>query len=238
MVSWLLLFRKRLKAFDRLKTGESDEILFQAHYLLPIGDSGDFMLFFRNIAPSMTIDALYENEAARRIVKRLTGETTLKEPILPTRGTMGFEILNKSFGHIAGHLATTPFERENWLFVMTCEDRQVVRRRCVRCFLVRPDDLARFEDWTWCRTHLRCEQPWHWYRMVALHQISKDWRKEEQEFAIGGSSSKGMPLLDEHVTHRRVRSMSAGICPNEKPTGKPVEIPWDDHESELRRLAG
>ena len=237
-VSWYVLFRKRLQALGRFKAGDSDDVLFQAHYLWPDGESGNFILLFRNIAPTMTINDLYDNDAARQLVVELAGETSLQAPVLPTSGRMGFEILNGAFGHIAGHLATTAFERQIWLFTMTCEDRQVVRRKCVRCFLVRPQDLARFEDWQWCRTHVLCEQPWHWYRIVALHQIALNWRKEQQEAKVReASSDTRAPLVDEHVEHRRIRSLSAGIHPNEIPTGTGVTVPWDQHERELLKIA-
>ena len=66
---------------------------------------------------------------------------------------------------------------------MTCEDRHVVRKRCVRCFLIRPEDLRRFGDWTWCCTKVRVEKPWHWYRVVALHCIA---RFGEQDLTVDG----------------------------------------------------
>jgi hypothetical protein len=34
--SWFLLFRRHLKALDRLRRGDSDDVLFQAHFLAPV----------------------------------------------------------------------------------------------------------------------------------------------------------------------------------------------------------
>ncbi len=133
--SWFLLFRRRLKALERLKRGDSDDVLFQAHFLKPLPGSEDHLLLFRNVAPSTTLEDLYDNDAARAVVKKLAENTSLKNPVLQTAGSSGFEVLNDAFGRIAGHLASTPFRREVWLFSMTCEDRQVVRRKCVRCFI-------------------------------------------------------------------------------------------------------
>ena len=234
--SWFLLFRRKLKALDRLKQGESDDVLFQAHYLYPSVDGKDVVLLFRNIAPSITLRQLFDNHAAREIVRDLAKETTLKDPVLQTTGTEGFEVLNDAFNHIAGHLGTTPFDRQIWLFAMTCEDRQVVRRRCVRCFLIRPSDLARFADWDWCRTRVWCEQPWHWYRIVALHQIALAHSEQERQAQAAPPAPGALPLVDEQMTHRRIRPMSAGIHPTEAPAGEPVRIPWENQEAELVKL--
>lgn len=235
--SWLLLFRKRLRALDRLKRGDSDDVLFQAHFLWPIpGASGEVILLFRNVAPTTTLNELYDNPAAQDLVRDLADKTSLKNPVLETTGSSGFEVLNDAFGHLAGHLASSALDREAWLFAMTCEDRQVVRRKCVRCFLIRPEDLERFGEWRWCREKVRCEQPWHWYRIVALHQIAKVWKAEEAREKVRDRSDEGMPLVDDQAIHRRVRTLSAGIFDREVPVGEPVAIPWDEQEEELRRL--
>ena len=234
--SWLLLFRKHLKALDRLRRGDSDDVLFQAHFLTPVPGTGECVLIFRNLMPSTTVDALSDNPAARKIVREMADMTSLKDPVLRTEAQLGFEVLNDAFNHIAGHLATTPFPRETWLFAMTCEDRQVVRRKCVRCFLIRPGELEQFANWRWCRDNVRCEQPWHWYRVVALHQMARQWQKEEQAAQNTEPKAQGMPLVDKHATHRRIRALSAGIYTNEKAVGTPVTIPWESQEWELKKL--
>lgn len=234
--SWLLLFRRQLKALDRLKRGDSDDVLFQAHFLAPVPGSDKCALIFRNLMPSTTVNELYDNPAARKIVREMADYTSLKSPVLRTEGLLGFEVLNDAFNHIAGHLATTPFPRDTWLFTMTCEDRKVVRRKCVRCFLIRPAELERFANWRWCRENVLCEQPWHWYRIVALHQIATQWKQEEAEAQNPSPKAQGMPLVDKHATHRRIRPLSAGIFVNEKPVGEPVSIQWTAQEWELKKM--
>lgn len=242
LASWLLVFRRHLRALDRLKRGDSDDVLFQAHFLVPVETPGasreDCVLVFRNLMPSTTVNELYDNPAARKIVRQMAEDTTLKNPVLRTEGMLGFEVLNDAFNHVAGHLATTPFTREPWLFAMTCEDRKVVRRKCVRCFLIRPAELALFADWHWCRDRVRCEQPWHWYRVVALHQLAVQWQQEEKEAAEAAASGKaqGMPLVDKHATHRRIRTLSVGLNTQERAVGAPVAIPWERQEWELKKL--
>lgn len=234
--SWFLLLRKRRLALARLTRGDSDDVLFQSHHLHAIPGTDRFVLLFRNIAPTLKVDGLYDNPAASDIVRKLADKTTLSNPVLQTEGTLGFEVLNDAFGHIAGHLATTPFEREAWLFAMTCEDRQVVRRKCIRCFLIRPRDLEHFANWDWCRDHVLCEQPWHWYRIVALHQIASQWRAEDSRERMRDHSQDGLPLVDDHTVHRRIRTISAGIFTKEIPVGEPVTVPWQNQERELKRL--
>jgi hypothetical protein len=236
IASWFLLLRKRRLALNRLTRGDSDDVLYQAHYLIPVPGSDRFVLAFRNLAPTLKLDMLYDNPAAGDIVRELADRTTLENPVLKTEGTLGFEVLNDAFGHIAGVLATTPFEREAWLFAMTCEDRQVVRRKCIRCFLIRPQDLERFADWDWCRSKVLCEHSWHWYRIVALHQIALQWQAEEIVMRNRDLSKDGLPLVDNHAVHRRIRPMSAGVFPKELPIGEPVAIPWPRQERELKRL--
>ena len=109
---------------------------------------------------------------------------------------------------------------------MTCEDRSVVRKKCIRCFLVRPDDLVRFQDWSWCRSNVRVERPWHWFRVVALHRIALLYRDEEIIFS-DPQSAGAMPLVDEQMKHRRIVSLSLGIMPDEIPIAEPLEIEWD-----------
>ena len=95
-VSWFVLFRKRLKYFDRLRRGDSDELIFQAHYLLPVDADGAVQLLFRNVGPRTTVDAAYDNPAARNTLRTLCKRTTFNQPIVPTDGRSGYEILNDS----------------------------------------------------------------------------------------------------------------------------------------------
>jgi hypothetical protein len=180
VTSWFLVFRAKWRDLQRLKSGESDDLIYQMHRLYPVeGREDRFVLLFRNVAPKTTLADLYDNLQARSLVKDLGDRTSLTNPILLTEGRAGFEVLNDAFGHIAGLLATTPFPRDLWLFAMTCEDREIVRKRCVRCFLVRPDDLERFADWAWCRTAVLVERPTHWPRVMALHFLAKTWQQEK-----------------------------------------------------------
>jgi hypothetical protein len=237
--SWFLLFRRRLNALQRLRSGDSDDFVFQMNLLRPdpAGD-GRSVLLFRNVAPRTTVNGLYDNEAAREVVQKLAGATTLHDPVLKTEGTLGFEVLNDALGHIAGLLAVTPFPRQTWLFVMTCEDRQVVRKRCVRCFLIRPADLEKFDDWEWCRKNVRVEKPWHWFRVVALHRIARQWR-EEQELSRRREQQprdEEMPLVDKQSRHNRIRQVSLGLNVDEHPVGEPYTIRWQSHLATLEKM--
>jgi hypothetical protein len=232
LISWFLLIRKRRLALNRLLKGDSDDILFQTHHLHAVPGSNHFVLLFRNVCPNTKVDRLYDNPAANQIVREIADKTSLANPVLQTEGKLGFEILNDAFIHAAGHLASTPFEREPWLFAMTCEDRQIVRRRCIRCFLIRPQDLGRFADWAWCRDHVLCEKPWHWYRIVALHQIALQWKAEQGRTTAEARA----PLVDEQATHSRVRELSVGVYSGEEPVGEPVTVAWSTHVPDLKRL--
>ncbi|QDT05304.1 hypothetical protein K227x_37040 [Rubripirellula lacrimiformis] len=233
VISWWLLFRKRLKQLDRLKRGESDELLFQAHFLQPTGD-GKYVLFFRNVAPRRTIDQAYENPVAQDALRKLASQTTLNSPVIQTDGRIGFEILNDAISIVSGSLATSPIARRVWLFCMTCEDRNIVRKECVRCFLFRSEDLEHFADWKWCRTHVQVERPWHWVRIVTLHRIAR-YHHDEQLALPLQTTSRG-PLIDDQRRHRRIMALSLGIYEAEVPIGDPVDVDWDQHNTELEQL--
>jgi hypothetical protein len=240
VASWFLLFRRKLKDLQRLQSGDSDDFIFQMHRLSPIpGGRDEFVLLFRNIAPKTTLNDLYDNEVARDLIKELAEQTSLGDPILQTQGVAGFELLNDALGHIAGLLAVSPFPRETWLLAMTCEDRHLVRKRCIRCFLIRPDDLRRFEDWAWCCTKVRVEKPWHWFRIVALHCVAKVWQEEQQltrRRDATQDTSNDMPLVDKQLRHNRVQEVSVGLNPDERPVGAPYAIPWATHLPKLKQL--
>ncbi len=235
--SWFLIFRKRLKALEKLKAGDSDDVLFQMHVIQPLPGTSDAVLLFRNVAPRLTIHLLYDNPIVQEEVIRLADNTSMRSPVLKTQGTMGFEILNDAFGHIAGQLAAMPFPRAPWLFAMTCEDRAIVRKKCIRCFLIRPADLERFLDWSWCRDHVRVEKPWHWFRVVALHQMALEWQEQRSAVAIGENAQADlMPLVHDQEKHDRIREMSIGLNPGEQPIGPPYRIPWKEHLTSLKEL--
>lgn len=237
VVGRFVLFRRRMIELGKLQRGESDDILFQSHTLIPLeGSNGEVVLAFRNVGPRSTVNSLYDNLAARDLLHRLSEKTTLGNPILQTEGTVGFEVLNTALGYIAGCLAVSPFERDIWLFVMTCEDRQVVRKRCIRCFLIRPAELERFLDWKWCESKVRVEKPWHGLRIAALHRIAMVW-KEEQELVrqrrLSGGNGAAMPLVDAQFRHERIRELSVGLNTKEKYVGEPHAVDWS---ALLRRL--
>jgi hypothetical protein len=235
--SWFLIFRKRLKAMEKLKSGDSDDILFQMHTIQPLPGTSEVVLLFRNVAPRLTINLLYDNPVVRDEVRRVADNTSMKSPVLKTKGTVGFEILNDAFGHIAGQLAGMPFRREPWLFAMTCEDRAIVRKKCIRCFLVRPVDLERFLDWSWCRDHVRVEKPWHWFRIVALHQMALEWQAQRGTGAAGETAlANAMPLVHDQEKHDLIREMSVGLNPEDAPVGTPYRIPWAEHLPSLKEL--
>lgn len=231
IASWYFLFRKRIRELQRFQQGDSDDVIFQAHYLLPVGPE-QVQLVFRNVTTKLTVNQLYDNPAARELIRSLTEQSTLNDPILPTRGTLGFELLNDAANYAAGALATSPHPKEVWLFCMTCEDRVAVRRRCVRCFLVRQQDLERFEDWDWVCRSVRVEKPWHWFRLVALHRIARVWQVERARFARI-EKDHALPLVDDQFEHRRIVKLSLGLPESEVSVAEPFAVDWSQHSETL-----
>lgn len=233
ILSWFLVVRKRIQSMLRLQQGDSDDVLFQAHYLHPL-DNSQIQLLFRNVAEKRTIEQIYDNPAAVSLIRQLGDETSLNNPILPTQQTIGFEVLNDAAGWISGALATSPGARNVWLFCLTCEDRSVVRKRCVRAFMIRPDDLQKFHDWQWCRNNVSVERPWHWFRVVALHRVARALADQSRVFSPNSNqasqaSQSAMPLVDDQVAHRRIIPLALGLPENDCPIGPPIEINWPSH---------
>ncbi len=240
LLSWFLVIRRRLQSLNKLERGDSDDLLFQAHYLHPIaltalgtdaansptGADEHYQLLFRNVAEKRTIEQVYDNPAAAEIVRKLGDQTTLNQPILPTQGTIGFEVLNDAAGWISGSVATSAMPRQVWLFCLTAEDRQVVRKRCVRCFLIREAELRRFHDWQWCRRCVHVERPWHWFRVVALHRIARLYADQKRIYS-GRPDPNAMPLVDAQAGHRRIVPLSLGLIDTETPIGEPYIVNWD-----------
>jgi hypothetical protein len=238
-LSWFLLIRRRLQSLGKLTSGDSDDILFQAHYLHRIDELNEdrVQLLFRNVAEKKTVEQIYDNPAAAELVRRLGDETELNQPILPTNGSIGFEILNDAAGWMSGAAATSGNPREVWLFCMTAEDRKVVRKRCVRCFLIRPNDLQQFHDWDWCRENVSVERPWHWFRVVALHRVARLYADQCRIYQTVGRAD-AMPLIDNQAGHRRIMSLSLGLISNEQPVSEPFFVPWGESKilDQLRDL--
>ena len=245
--SWFLLFRRRWKELQRFQQGDSDDLIFQLHVLHPLDGTpgavpGEVALLFRNVGPKSTVHQVYDNPVARDLMRTIADATSLSSPVLRTEGTQGFEVLNDALSFFAGHAAFTPFAREPWLFAMTCEDRKLVRKKCIRCFLIRPADLARFLDWNWCSTHVRVERPWHWFRVVALHQIAKEWQAEQRAHAVEAAAGGGalqptaMPLVDRQLRHDRIRTLSLGLMTAEIPATEPVRVDWASHTAQLAQV--
>ena len=95
--SWFFLFRRRLRDLQRFQQGDSDDVLFQAHYLLPVKEQvvesqtaqaelltsatdverpklPVVQLVFRNVVAKLTVNQLYDNPAARTLIKELSGK--------------------------------------------------------------------------------------------------------------------------------------------------------------------
>ena len=131
---------------------------------------------------------------------------------------------------VAGSLASSPFPRETWLLAVTCEDRKVVRKCCIRVLLVRRDDLDRLASWDWCRDHVLVEEWYHFWRIVTLHQIAVRYQQEQarQEQARGQDIRQNLlPLVDSQAHHPRVRALSLGINTQEPVIKPPQAVDWE-----------
>lgn len=233
VIGWLVLYRQ----WRQLTQGRSDQVVFSANLLTPIsgpsgGSTGDerYVLQLRTVLPPRTIDQLLDNVALRRLTRSLAEATSVADPILATEGTAGFEIVNDIVNSVAGGLASASFRRDQWLLAVTCEDRKVVRKCCIRVLLVRRSDLERLASWDWCRERVLVEAWYHFWRIVTLHQIALRYQEEQNrqnQTRAQDISQNLLPLVDSQAHHPRIRALSLGINTDEPLVTEPVVVDWN-----------
>jgi hypothetical protein len=239
VIGWLVLYRQ----WRQLTQGRSDQVVFSANLLTPIGrpSSGSaadqrYVLQLRTVLPPRTIDQLLDNVALRRLTRSLAESTSVADPILATEGTAGFEIVNDILNSVAGGLASAPFPRDRWLLAVTCEDRKVVRKCCIRVLLVRRSDLERLASWDWCRESILVEAWYHYWRIVTLHQIALRYQEElkrQNGSRAQDISQNLLPLVDSQAHHPRIRALSLGINTDEPLVTEPVPVDWNRYLPEV-----
>jgi hypothetical protein len=242
VLGWLVLYRQ----WRQITQGRSDQVIFSANLLTPMdpatagSPAGDrYVLQLRTVLPPRTVDQLLDNVALRRLTRHLAEQASLADPILATSGTVGYEIVNDFVNCVSGSLASAPFRREPWVMAVTCEDRKVVRKCCIRVLLIRRDDLQRLASWDWCRDHLLVESWYHFWRIVTLHQIALRFHEEQErqkQTRARDIQQNLLPLVDSQAHHPRVRSLSLGINVDEPINRSPVAVDWDRYLPQIAAM--
>jgi hypothetical protein len=242
VIGWLVLYRQ----WRQITQGRSDQVVFSANLLTPIGEPSGvgngvdrYVLQLRTVLPPRTIDQLLDNVALRRLTRHLAEQASLADPILATEGTAGFEIVNDVVNSVAGSLAAASFRRDQWLLAVTCEDRKVVRKCCIRVLLIRQSDLERLASWDWCREHVLVEEWYHFWRIVTLHQIALRFQKEQErqkQARARDIKENLLPLVDRQAHHPRVRPLSLGINIDEPIIKLPIAVDWARYLPQIAAL--
>ena len=113
---------------------------------------------------------------------------------------------------------------------VTCEDRRVVRKCCIRVLLVGEADLERLVSWEWCRGHILVEAWYHYWRIVTLHQIALRFQQEQASQGEGSAKdiqANLLPLVDRQAHHPRIRILSLGLNVEEPIIKRPVAVDWE-----------
>jgi len=242
VIGWIVLYRQ----WRQLTQGRSDEVIFSANLLTALGQPPGslaqderYVLQIRTVLPSKTVDGVLDNVALRRLTRRLAEQATLVDPILATDKTAGFEILNDIVNCVSGSLACSPYKRDSWLLVVTCEDRKVVRKCCIRVLLIRRSDIEHLASWEWCREHVLVEEWYHYWRIVTLHQIALRFNEEHDRRERGHAQDiqqNLLPLVDRQAHHPRIRTLSLGINMDE-PIIKPLlQVDWERYLPQIADL--
>jgi hypothetical protein len=242
VIGWLVLYRQ----WRQLIQGLSDQVIFSANLFTPLDAQGQpsavgerHLLQLRTVLPPKTVDQLLDNVALRKLTRHLAEEATLTDPILATEGTAGFEIVNDIVNCVSGSLASSPFRRDQWLMAVTCEDRRVVRKCCIRVLLVRRVDLERMASWEWCRGYVMVEAWYHFWRIVTLHQIAlrfKEEQAQQREANAKDSQANLLPLVDRQAHHPRIRILSLGLNVEEPVIKPPLQVDWEHYLPQVAEL--
>ncbi|MFI5459259.1 MAG: hypothetical protein ACHRXM_27865 [Isosphaerales bacterium] len=242
VIGWLVFYRQ----WHQLTQGRSDQVIFSTNLLTPLdapqrspAEGERCVPQIRTVLPPKTIDELLDNVVLRRLTRRLAEQATLVDPILATHETAGFEILNDIVNCVAGSLASSSYRRDQWLLAVTCEDRKVVRKCCIRVLLVRRSDIERLASWEWCRGHILVEEWYHYCRIVTLHQIALRFNEEQARQEQGRAQDireNLLPLVDDQAHHPRIRILSLGINIDEPIIKPPVLLDWDRHLPKIAEL--
>jgi hypothetical protein len=242
VIGWLVLYRQ----WRQLTQGKSDQVVFSANLLTPLdepdrppADGSRYLLQLRTVMAPKTIDQFLDNVALRRLTRSLAETATLADPILATEGTAGFEIVNDVVNSVSGSLASSPFRRDQWLLAVTCEDRRVVRKCCIRVLLIRRSDLDRLASWEWCRGNVLVEEWYHFWRIVTLHQIAlrfQDEQKRQNQSRDQNIRENLLPLVDSQAQHPRVRILSLGINVDEPIIKTPITVDWDRYLPQIAEM--
>jgi hypothetical protein len=242
VIGWLVLYRQ----WRQLTQGKSDQVIFSANLFTPLepqnpppADGGWYLLQLRTVLSPKTVDQLLDNVALRRLTRNLAEQATLVDPLLATEGTAGFEIVNDIVNCVSGSLASSPFRRDHWLMAVTCEDRRVVRKCCIRVLLVRRADLERMASWEWCRGHIMVEAWYHYWRIVTLHQVALRFLEEQARQEQGSAQdikANLLPLVDRQAHHSRIRILSLGLNVEEPIIKPPLQVDWERYLPEIAEL--
>lgn len=238
--TWVAARWRYRQALVRLERGDSDDIISSAHYLLPapakhIASRGEqpaqtlerFCLCFRTVGLVSTVDRAFDNEALRQLARDLVSKSSIATPILRASDEkkLGYEMVKTLKNLVVASLSTSPYADRVWLMVVTCEDRELVDTRCLRIFLIRPEDLERFRDWNWVKTHIMVEKPWHWPRVHSLHKIATTWEEQKSgKWKEDRRAGVAAPISSLAMGLKETTSLSA----------QPREIDWNEVARELR----
>ncbi len=242
VIGWLVVYRQ----WRQLTQGKSDQVIFSANLFTPLdaqdrpsADGERCVLQLRTVLAPRTVDQLLDNVALRRLVRHLAEQATLVDPLLATEGTAGFEIVNDIVNCVSGSLASSPFRRDQWLMAVTCEDRRVVRKCCIRVLLVRRADLERMASWEWCRGHVLVEAWYHYWRIVTLHQMALRFQEEQARQERGSAQdiqANLLPMVDRQAHHPRIRILSLGLNVEEPIIKPPIQVDWERYLPQIEEL--
>jgi hypothetical protein len=134
-----------------------------------------------------SIDEVFTNKIAARMVLAASQQTTLANPLLPIAKQDCWYLLNFVLNTVAEHFspgqikqdAGEPVKTVTYLICLTCEVVGEERIRKVRAMLVRQDVL---EDFPYKDKLPELENPWHEQRVQTLRAAAELFKTEPEQF--------------------------------------------------------
>ena len=123
---------------------------------------------------------------------------------------------------------------------VTCEDRRVVRKCCIRVLLVRRIDLeppwrlgigAAGTSWS-----SRGTTTGEASRSTSLFSRYQEEQKQQREASANDIQGNLLPLVDRQAHHPRIRMLSLGLNVEEPIIRPPLQVDWERYLPQIAEL--
>ncbi len=170
LIAWAISGWRFFRAMQRLKAGDlKDQVLMQSHELLPHPEGAEVLCFTTELVFS-SLSEILPNPALSKLYLEAARKTTEAQPLIRSTDEMAGKAIRDFVNHASAQIQHLDGE---YLFLLTRESQDDVKRKLIRVFLIPPELLRRFLNWDNVMTY-RVENDHHWPRLLNLHLIARE----------------------------------------------------------------